>query len=205
MEHKISRVELRDLFRDQLNDLSRLGYPVEIINEFKLKETELLDKSEKINIPEGHLPFIPVVPESILSYRDQASFVSQMSYLKSTLDVRGQRYYLLDKCRNTYAPIFGSKPYYLIDVALVNDSKLSGYLKINHEEGFAIAAFKQELIMSKIVIAATACTWEGQETAIIHLDFLESGFGHRYTAADWGMVNTYSSDFVYGFCLHRLI
>lgn len=203
MENKISRAELRELFTSQINDLVKMGYPETIINELKSKESDLLDCSEKIDFLEGHIPFIPVVPERVLSYRNQASLMFGKSYLGRTLDVRGQRHYLLDKLNKTYAPNYSEKPYFIIDVALVADSELDGFRKINHEEGYAISVFKQGLIINGTVIAATACTWEGYETCIIHLALLEPGYGEYYIAADWGMTNQYLK-VLYGFCRSRL-
>ena len=204
MENKISRADLRALFFSQIKDLVKMGYSETIIDELKSKESVLLDCAEKIDFSEGHIPFIPVVPERILSYRDQASLISSMPHLGRTLDVRGQRHHLLAKLDKTYAPNYSENPYYIIDIALAPDSELDCFRKINHEEGFAIAGFKQELIAGGTSIAATACTWEGYETCLIHLAILEPGYGEYYIAADWELAS-FCNDLLYGFCRSRLI
>jgi hypothetical protein len=204
MERKNNRTELVDLFQSQLNQLLKFGYPQEIIQELELKREEVLKLAETIDFPEDHLPFIPVIPEKVLSYRDQATFTSGLEFLKRTLDVRGKRHYLLAKFTNTYAPNFNNKPYYIIDVALVKSLELERYSKVNHEEGFAISIFNQKLILDGGVIAATACTWEGYETAIVHLTELEPGYHEYYTAVDWEVTNKFSKLY-YGFCRHRVM
>lgn len=204
MENKINRSELQELFISQINFLIRVGYPEKVINELKSKEAALLDCAGEIDFSEGHIPFIPVVPERVLSYRDQVSLIAEMPQIGRTLDVRSQRHQLLAKLNNTYAPNFSNNPYYIIDVALLVKSELDGFRKINHEEGFAIAGFKQELIAGGTSIAATACTWEGYETCMIHQAILEPGYGEYYISADWELAS-FCNDLVYGFCRSRLI
>ncbi|MEI6835757.1 MAG: hypothetical protein WCK59_02900 [Candidatus Falkowbacteria bacterium] len=204
MKKKVKRPELKDLFCDQINQLLKLGYPSEIISRFKSKETDLLDVCENLDFLEEQTPFMPVVPEKVLAYRDQASLVSKMPYLKNTLDVRGWRHHLLEKLQNTYIPNFSSQPYYLVGVVIAEEPELNGLLKINHEEGFAITALKPELLKHQRMLAATACDWEGDETAVIHLTVLEAGFNEYYIAADWRTAKR-CQNLSYGFCQSRLI
>lgn len=190
------------LFFEQIANLLRMAYPKEIIDFLSSKEKELFELVSKIEFPEGRIAFIPVIPEKTLSYRDQAQLVSGISYLKSTLDVRGWRHTLLDDLNNTYIPTYSREPYYIIDVVLVHEKSLSGYQKVNHQEVFALASHNPGLLKSKKKVATTACDWEGMETAVLKYSSLESGYSDLFITADWENLTT---DVEIAFCKSRLV
>lgn len=59
--------ELEKLFDSQIRTLSDWDLPLSFVGRLRNKEVGVLDKAIKMEIPEGHIPFLPVVPEEYIS------------------------------------------------------------------------------------------------------------------------------------------
>lgn len=60
------REDLEKLFNSQMETLKSRGCPQAILEAFQNKKSEVLAKAAEMEIPEGHIPFVPVIPRSYL-------------------------------------------------------------------------------------------------------------------------------------------
>lgn len=74
-EVKKWRNQLAALFDKQIKTLESRGCPKVILEMFQAKRATVLAKAAKIEIPEGHIPFVPVIP---LSYRGLYDLISMV-------------------------------------------------------------------------------------------------------------------------------
>jgi len=59
--------ELGELFDSQVEILKSRGCPKAILESFQDKRDEVLNKAAEMEIPEGNIPFIPVIPRSYMT------------------------------------------------------------------------------------------------------------------------------------------
>lgn len=57
---------LAKLFDSQMETLKQRGCPQVILEMFRDKKSEVLDKAVEMGIPEGNIPFVPVIPRSYM-------------------------------------------------------------------------------------------------------------------------------------------
>lgn len=69
--------ELEKLFDSQMETLELRGCPETILIKLRVSKDEVLNKSKEMEISEGHIPFIPVIPRSYMGIYGLMSMMTE--------------------------------------------------------------------------------------------------------------------------------
>lgn len=95
------------LFDIQIQILKDRGVPSDIIQKLENQKSAVLKKASDIPFKDGHIPFLSVIPSTLLSFEKQMEMVYHGS-------VRGRSY--LNQSRVTSLAQIPKEPYYIFDV-----------------------------------------------------------------------------------------
>ena len=97
---------LSKLFDSQMETLKQRGCPSDIIKALVKMKNGVISKALKNQTPKNHIPFIPVIPRSMLNideqmkmvhYRDKKGYnYLNQSALKDVVDIPGKLYFIFD-------------------------------------------------------------------------------------------------------------
>ena len=103
---KRSKKELIKLFTGQMKTLRLRGCSRDIIKVFRDKLDEVLNKAAEMEIPKGHIPFVPVIPYSFMDIPKLMAMVKKdgkigYTYLNQEkifdhLEIPGNLYFIYD-------------------------------------------------------------------------------------------------------------
>lgn len=156
---------LAKLFDTQMKTLEQRGCPSEIIRALAGMKSGVISKAMKNQLPKNHIPFIPVIPHSMLNIDEQMKMVRYR-------DNKGRNY--LDQSGLYDVVNVPGKPYFIIDV----------------EDGKEMLGKSPEKAEKLIKTQSRSCLTVNEGIALcVHTNVLSEHYvdctGSRYELADW--------------------